>query len=1531
MTSSTDTPAGAAAPSLADRLAKLTPQQRELLLRNLGQRAAKDVSVDSVPVARARAGELLPLTPAQKQIWVFERLQPGTGAYLIYNHLLLEGPLDIAALESACRTVIQRHDAVRMRLFEREGEPVQTVVEHVDFSLPVLDLSSLPEPEREAAMLREIDLETARPFDLSRPPLLRVSLLKLAPDRHVILILTHHITTDAWATGQLQDEITVCYNAALAGLSPAFPEKTLQYADVLLWQHEPVQQQRLTRQIEFWRDALSGTTGLLALPTDHPRGASISARGARHSLKIDSELRDRLTAFARAETTTMFVLLLSAFQALLSRYSGDSDIVVGSPVTTRRLVELESVVGLFVNTIALRGDLSGDPSFRDLLARNRGHVLSALENAEAPLERVLEQLTFERAPGRSPLFQTMFVLQNAATGEALKMHDIETTWVDPEVETARFELTLSLCEVSDGLLCMIDYSTDLFLASTIARMASHFDALLRAVLEHPAQPVSRLPLLADSERVELLALGDGGPALAGEGETLHDLFAMQAARTPDAVALIVPGLDGVAREYSYAQALARANGIAARLQAHAIGREAIVAVLTDRSADATLAVLGVLAAGAAYLPLDPTNPDERLQFMLADAGARALLVPPQWHARAAALALAIPVLHIDDIAPGDTAPAVERNERDAAYLIYTSGSTGTPKGVLVEHRGAVNLVRGFLARHRFERQRVLMIPPLIFDASVGDLFPALACGSTLVLHPAPTELGPAELERFCREFAITAIDAPAALWRRWSEGWALRTQTGPLLPELNLMMIGGESVPVDQVRRFAEITGRRVTLCNHYGPTEASVCATLLPTIDGAEIASLDLPIGRPLPGVRVYLLDAHRQPVPRGVIGELYIGGRGLARGYLGAPELTDERFVADPFADPSADPSAAARMYRTGDLARWIPAQAGDDLLQFIGRRDHQVKLRGIRIELGETDNALAAQPGVQAAVTLLREDRPGDRRLVAYVVVDSDGTDASALRQGLARSLPEAMLPSAFVFLPAMPLTPNGKIDRRALPAPSAETPAERALRAPQTATEHAVLAVWRELLGREDLSTDDDFFASGGDSLSTLPLVFKLQVALGVEVPLAAVFATPTIIGLSATIDRIRSGQAEDALDLHARATLPETVDAARVAPTPTPRHAPKSVLLTGATGFLGAYVLRDLIDLTAAEVVCLVRADTAEEGIRRIRKNLETYHLWRDGDEARLVPLLGDLGSPRLGLDAAAFDALAHRVDAIVHNGGQVNFIAPYEHLEAANVGGTREVLVLATTGHLKPVQLVSTLGVYLTMAHVGKTVREDHAPPDAEGQYGGYNQSKWASEHLGLLARERGVPVAIHRPARITGDRVHGISNTGDYFNAWIRGCVQLGKAPNVEGDFFDMTPVDYVARAVVAVLLGAGDASGNYHYFNARTLAVTEAVAAIRDAGLPIEHVPYDEWRSALMAAVAAEADNPLRPFAGLFPERAAPQEGAEQGEPQEMPRFDCSATEAAVAAMAGECPPADRALFDRYLRFLQQAGALPVAGVSP
>lgn len=1484
--------------ALSERLARLSPQQRELLLRELAARNAGGTAI----VRRAPPGTPQPLSPAQQRMWFFERLQPGTAAYHVFAYYDLEGELDVAALQRAYAGVVRRHDALRTSFSELAGEARQTVTTDVDVAIAVVDLTHLPAARREAEAQRLNDAETARPFDLSRPPLVRATLLRLAPARHQLLIVMHHIISDAWSIGVLMDELSQLYNAHAEGRDLALPELHVQFADTVLWQADPARSGKQEAQLGFWRDALAGTSGVLDLPTDRPRSAAPLGRGERLAFRLPQDLVSGVGELARREGATLFMALLAAFQTLLARQTGQEDIVVGSPVANRRNAELEPLIGLFVNTLALRGDLSGDPSFRELLARTRSHCLDALEHTDAPLERVIDALHIERVPGRTPLFQTMFVLQNAH-GAPPALRGIRAVWIEPAFRTARFELTMALEQTADGLAGVIDYDVDLFEAATIERLARQFETLLRGAIADPDLPLSRVDVLRADDRRELVRLGDGGPAEVATADTLFELFAEQAARTPQAVALIEPG-----RQLRYDELLQRAYGLAHELRALGVGPESRVGVLTDRSIEAIVAILAVLAAGGAYVPLDPAHPDDRLSFLLADCGAHALVTPPAWFERAQALGSPVPLLRTDAAVPSDMAPDVEVRADHAAYVIYTSGSTGNPKGVVIEHRGAVNLVRGFLARHDFRDQRLLMIPPLVFDASVGDVFPVLAAGSALVLHPTPTELGPFELERFCLDHAISAIDAPAALWRRWSEGWTTSPRRDPLLPALRLMMIGGESVPIELVRRFAAATNSRVALCNHYGPTEASVCAAMLSTHDGSELNGLELPIGRPLPGVRLYVLDQHLQLAPRGVVGELCIGGAGIAREYLGLAELSAGSFVADPFADAT---TADARLYRTGDLARWNH----DGTLQFLGRRDHQIKLRGVRIELGEIESALESHPQVQAAVAIVREDRTGDRRLVAYFVAADTTLDAAQLREHLSQRLPEAMLPSAYVRLDAMPLTRNGKVDRRALPQPTAAQDTPRTLRAPATDTERAVLAVWREVLGRDDLGADDDFFAVGGDSLLTLPLVFKLHAALGVEVPLPSVFAAPTVAGLARTIDQLRAGGPAATLDLEAKVVLPDEIDPRHATLPAASRANPTSVLITGATGFLGAYLVRELLDTTQAEILCLVRADNDADGLRRIRANLETYGLWRDGDERRLLPLPGDLSSPLLGMDAATFDAVAQRAEVIFHNGGQVNFLAPYEHLEAANVQGTCEVLRLATRTRIKPVHLVSTLGVYVTDRYLDTCVRESDPPPHAEGQQGGYNQSKWVGEQLALRARERGLPVAIYRPARITGDAHAGVSNVGDYFNAWIRGCVQLGMAPRVPDESFDMTPVDHVGRAIVRLALGAGDANGNFHFFNAHRMPVADVVAALRDAGHALEEVPYLQWRAALQAATAQSRENALAPFAGMFPESYDARE----------PEFDCSATARAIEPFGLICPPADRDLFAVYLRFLHERGALP------
>ncbi|HKO57469.1 MAG TPA: non-ribosomal peptide synthetase, partial [Thermoanaerobaculia bacterium] len=879
--------------------------------------------------------------------------------------------------------------------------------------------------------------------------------------------------------------------------------------------------------------------------------------------------------------------------------------------------------------------------------------------------------------------------------------------------------------------------------------------------------------------------------------TLHALFRAQAARTPEAFAV---------NDITYAELDAWSDEIAATIEAH------VVPFLADRTPRSIAQVLGILKAGAAYLPIDPATPRERLDWLLNDSMT---------------------------VAPGDN-----------AYVIYTSGSTGTPKGVVVSHRSAVNLTLAFAQSHRFAGHRVLMIPPLHFDASVGDVFPALATGATLILHPSPADLDARALARFCNEQRVTAIDAPAALWRRWAAEW----QT---IPALRLMMVGGEAVPVDEVRRFAKLTNHQVRFVNHYGPTEATVCATTYHTVDASECTTTELPIGKPIANVSAYVLDEHLEPVPQGIAGELYLGGVGVAR-YHGR-----EEFPPNPFAE--------GRIYRTGDLVRQL---ASGDLL-FLGRADRQIKLRGFRIEPGEIEAAILAHPGIRAALVVKR-----DERLVAYVVGEAE--------LNLHDRLPEYMVPSAIVTLDALPLTSNGKVDLNALPA-APRTAAES--RPPRNETERELVQIWRDVLKTDALGIDDDFFAHGGDSLRTMPLIHRVRERFGVDLPLSSVFRAPTVARFAALLTTGTESQE----------TLESKVRAVHVGPALQPAHqgTPRNVLLTGATGFLGAFLLDELLRATSATVHVLVRAANRHDAMRRIRENLAAYGL--TANEQRIVPLLGDLAEPGLGIS----EDLEH-IDVIYHNGGVVNFVAPYERLAAANVEGTRTVLEMG-----KPVHLVSTLGVHFTKPRIGRVVTEATELPPGRDVLGGYNETKWVADRVAQLAREAGLPVSIHRPARITGDSRTGALNPSDLFYSWIKGCVQLGSFPD-DAPLLNMAPVDHIARSIVALSLHEHEPA-DYHYFNNRMLPLETLVATLRRRGFEVSIKPYESWLELLRHA----PENPLAKFLALMEE---PDEGE--------PIFDCTRTEAVLARHGIVCPAADEVLLDLYLDQLLPEPAVALKG---
>ncbi|MBV9494202.1 MAG: thioester reductase domain-containing protein [Acidobacteria bacterium] len=1438
--------------SLAARLARMTPEERAVLLRQA--KAAR------AAIARRPEGQNdLPLSPAQQRMWFLEQLQPG--AYHSYDYTRLRGPVDADRIENAYREIVRRHEALRTGFVSIDGTPRQIIHADAPFTLQRLALT-----EEEA--LDFADAESLRPFDLTQPPLLRATLIALPNGEHLLFVTLHHIVSDGWSLGVLDAELRALY----AGESlPALP---VQFGDVVLWQIS-----RLGEGLDWWKTTLAGVPDVLDLPADHVRPAVQSFRGARVTHMIAPDFLAQLNELAQRERVTLFMLLVAAFETLLARHTGQTAFAVGTPVANRTRPETEPLVGLFINTVALRADVSGDPSFRELLQRVRETALEAFAHQEVPFDRVVDALALPRNANRTPLYQTMIVL-GAGQGNYIPLAGgVERTPYQTRSTPARFDLTLSLSIDDLGLTCLFDYAADLFEPSTVEAFGRRLEMLLRGAVADATTPISRLPLMDDAERSVILrrsrpaasigqaftrihvvaSLGErddsaakergnglqpvpepaeagppidvilsredgdrpragalvGGVILSredGEGSvpslpntTLHALFQAQAKRTPDRPAV---------NDVTYAELDKWSDEIAATIDGN------VVPFLADRTPASIAKVLGILKAGAAYLPIDPGAPQERIDWLIDDSKSL--------------------------------------TGEDNAYLIYTSGSTGTPKGVVVTHRAAVNLALAFAESHGFAGHRILMIPPLHFDASVGDVFPALATGATLILHPSPADLDARALARFCEEQRVTAIDAPAALWRRWAAEWQP-------IPALTLMMVGGEAVPVEEVRRFARLTGNRVHFVNHYGPTEATVCATTYHTVDASECTTTELPIGKPIANVSAYILDEHGELVPDGIAGELAIGGVGVAR-YHGR-----EEFPLNPFGE--------GRLYRTGDLVRRL---ASGDLL-FLGRVDRQIKLRGFRIEPGEIEAAILAHPGMRAALVMKR-----DERLVAYVVGDAE--------LQLHDRLPEYMVPSAIVRLEALPLTSNGKVDLNALPAPP-RVAAES--RAPRNEMERELAALWSDILELDNLGIDDDFFVHGGDSLRTMPLIHKVRERFGVDLPLSSVFRAPTVARFAALL----TGSAPTADTLESKVTPIDVGPALQ----PAHRGEPRNILLTGATGFLGAYLLAELQRTTTATIYALVRAANERDAMRRIRENLASYGL--PLDESRIVSLLGDLAEPNLGLDDT--HDLAEKIDLIIHNGGAVNFVVPYERLAAANVEGTRTVLQLAATKRLKPVHLVSTLGVQFTKPRIGSVITEESPLPPGRDILGGYNETKWVADRIAQLARESGLPVSIHRPARITGDSQTGALNPSDLFYSWIQGCVQLGSFPD-DAPLLNMAPVDHIARSIVALALH-DDQPADFHYFNNRMLPLTELVAALRKRGFDVGIAPYKSWIEQLRHA----PENPLAKFLALMEE---PEEGE--------PIFDCTRTETRLARLGIVCPAADESLINRYLDRLLPEPAVALEG---
>jgi len=1502
--------------------------------------------------------------------------------------------------------------------------------------------------------------------------------------------------------------------------------------------------------------------------------------GARHYFTLPQELSASLQTLASQEGATLFMLLLAAFKVLLFRYTRQEDIAIASPVANRHRGNVESLIGFFVNILMLRTRLSGSSGFRQLLQQVREGALEAYAYQDLPFEKLVEALQLERQSSGQPLFQVLFALQNSPPLAELDLVGVETAAVEIDNGTAKCELLLQLAETPEGLQGYFEYRTDLFDSGAIARMADHFQVLLEGIAANPDRALADFPLLAASERHQLLFEWNQTQADSPRDRCIHQFFEAQVEQQPDAIALVCGE-----RQLTYRQLNERANQLAHHLQSLGIGADKLVGVYLERSPDTIAAVLGATKAGGAYVPFDPHWPQERLHQILSrqeiscivtqqsllpvvrelqwqyptlnhaicldadasqpppeavDLDAVRLLwdrVAEEGRDRVTAggfvssytgepfseaevdeyvervATLAQPYLgpdkrvleigcgsglifeaiapHIDHYTgldpseatqtrnrqrwgdaewvtgfaheldslgdrrfdliilastaqffpgygylqqvlklaeqrlnpggailladlldvrqkadfqeslaecPNGTAtqlnsglyvdesffeqlpakltelgrvaiakrtagfhnelcyrfdvvlektagqrsvplapqkrvwtnwhlkrqpqhnPAIATTAENLAYIIYTSGSTGVPKGVTICHRSAANLMDWVNKTFAVgPRDRLLFVTSLCFDLSVYDIFGVLGAGGSLHIASDSEQKDPERLLGLLCEEPITFWDSAPAVLQQLVPFFPTVIPGGEQMA-LRLVFLSGDWIPItlpDAVRS-AFPAAQMVSLG---GATETSIWSNYY-LIDKVHPQWPSIPYGKPIQNAQYYVLDDRFHPCPIGIAGELYVGGDCLALGYAGDTVKTNERFIANPFSD---DPNA--RMYRTGDLARHL----SDGNLEFLGRIDSQVKIRGFRIELGEIETAIRQHPAVRHAAIVVREDTPGNKRLVAYVVPGKE-VERCHLRSYLRDKLPGYMVPEAFVLLEAFPLTANGKIDRKALPAPQDISEVKRDFVAPRTPLEQQVARIWSEVLGIERIGIEDRFFELGGNSLLAARAIARLQDHFEIEMPVKYLFEQPTITGLSATIERLRQGElaaVSSTTDLKAEVVLAEDIVPTGKA-VEFPRE-PRQILLTGATGFLGAFLLDELLRETQATIYCLVRSPNRQAGQQKLQRILEQYLLWNPSQESRIIALPGDLEKPRLGLKTEQFEELAREVDSIYHSAAQVNFVKPYSIIKAANVAGTQEILRFAGSGKIKPLHYVSTAGIFGPSSHF----IQNHPPLTEETDlmdYAdyvaldiGYSQSKWVIEQLIAIAQSRGFPISVLRPGFLLGDTRRGVMNTKDFWSRYIKGCIQLGSFPNFSNQKQEFITVDYASRAIVH-LSKQPEAIGKVFHLTPpdHNPTTVELFELIRECGYPLKKLPPDQWKEELIRQTRQSSENALYPLLPVFLEKPYRGELTIMELYQNTPEYRCDNALAGLSGTGITCPSINRELLEMYLSYLHKIGFL-------
>ena len=1064
---------------LAQRIASLPPEKQKLLLQRLKQRG---VSQDTIP-KQPRDNSAFPLSSSQQRLWFLHQLERNNAFYNIPGAVQIDGELDVNLLKQCFETIISRHEILRTH-FELQGkEPQQVINSPPELTIPITDLQSQPQKEVE----KEIQAEASQPFDLSQAPLMRVRLLRVHPQRHILLFILHHIVSDAWSRGVMLQEFTTLYNSFRQNETPQLPELPIQYADFAVWQRE--QEANYDQQLNYWQQQLSPLPPVLDLPFDYSRPEVQTFRGGQIKFSLSSELTQQLQTLSQQENATLFMTLLAGWQTLLSRYTGQTDITIGSPITKRDRAEIENLIGFFSNTLVLRTDLTGNPSFREILQRVRETALSAYSHQDIPFEKVVEALQRDRDLARTPLFQVMFAFHNLPVLPQLP--DLDLTLLDADSGTAKFDLSLLMRWDDVGvnshspLLGMFEYNSDLFTPETVTRMATHFQRLLQALVTHPDQPITGFSFLTPEEEQQFAHWNE--TTINYPQSCVHRLVEEQVTKTPNQIALIA-GEDS----FTYQTLDQQANQLANYLQQQGIKAEDRIGISLERNFFLPLAILAVLKLGGTYIPLDPSYPQQRLGFMVRDSQAKVVLTQSDLRDIFPTEAT---VLELDTqwetITEASTAtPETTITPEALAYIIYTSGSTGQPKGVMMPHRALNNLIH-WQRNQSANGLKTLQFASFSFDVSFQECFATWSSGGTLVMVSETQRRDPDQLLKVINEKSIERLFLPFVALSQLAES----SQRQGIIPHsLQEAITAGEQLQITPAIRSLFQKLPHCRLINQYGPSETHV-VTAYPLPENPENWSSLPPIGRPIANVETYVLDENQNSVPVGVTGELYIGGIALAKGYLDRADLTAERFVSS--------------LYKTGDLVRYLP----DGNLQYLGRKDNQVKVRGFRIELGEVEAILIQHPTVRETAVTVKTDDAGNNRLVAYLVTDSAIT-REELQQFLRQSLPSYSIPSQFVFLETLPLTPSGKVDRRSLPEVTiARSQLANSYTPPNSNLEQQIVAIWQDVLSLETVGIDDNFFDLGGHSLLIVQVRTRLETLLNREIPLVTLFQYPTIRSLA----------------------------------------------------------------------------------------------------------------------------------------------------------------------------------------------------------------------------------------------------------------------------------------------------------------------------------------------------------------------------------------------------------------------------------